>query len=284
MLPVSVVVLTFNESKNMEPLLDNLLQYFDDIHVLDSASTDDTVQITQRRGVSTYEHKFEGFGKQRNWAIDNIPNRNKWVLHLDADERVTDEFVAELQSLANDENDVAGYFVPHKLMLGNTWLKRSGGYPVYQVRFFHSDRLRFENHGHGQREVPSGRLAYMKNPYLHYAFSHGLDPWLKKHVGYAIAEAHQTLADNSTFFQQMATCFASEPVKRRRAMKSLSMRLPFRSIFRIAHILLLKRGILDGKAGISYAMMLAAYESMYSAARWAIDSKIDQFGNNVVEK
>ena len=93
--PVSVVILTFDEERNLSACLDSLVG-FDDINVLDSGSTDSTQSIASSRSIPVHFHSFRGFGTQRNWAIDNIATKYEWQFHLDADERMTPDLADEL--------------------------------------------------------------------------------------------------------------------------------------------------------------------------------------------
>lgn len=276
-LPVTFVVLTKNEECNLSGCLDSILHLSDDIHVLDSGSTDATLTIAEWYGVPSYFHPFYGFGDQRNWAIDNIPHRYDWTFHLDADERMTDELAWEIHSRLDESRDESGFFVPSKLMFCGQWLRRAGSYPTYQVRLFHRQRLRFIDQGHGQREVTEGRVGYLTQPYIHEAFSKGLEEWLAKHSGYALHEAEHYLAHpGGGLISDIESLFSQDRIARRRAMKRLSFKLPFRSMLRFLDIVLIKRGFLDGRAGLAYARMLAAYEAMIAAhlavlrcyARW----------------
>jgi glycosyltransferase involved in cell wall biosynthesis len=261
-LPLSVVILTHNEEKNLPGCLCSLAGFAKDVHVLDSGSTDSTVEVAKRFGVAIHTNPFRGFGQQRNWAIDNIPHLHPWVLHLDADERMTPELATELQDLLAAERPEAGFFVASKLMLGGRWLRYSSGYPVYQVRLFHRDRLRFEDHGHGQREVPQGSLGYLRNAYLHEAYSKGLDDWFAKHARYARCEADQLRQERQGICAMLGQLFSSDPVVRRRAHKWLAYKLPGRPTLRLIQLLIFNRGLLDGSPGLLYARMMAAYESI----------------------
>jgi len=260
--PVSVVILTANEASNLPGCLEAVCSFTDDVVVVDSGSTDRTCEIACQHGVRVYENAFEGFGAQRNWAIDHVPHRYDWILHLDADERPTAEFVKELAQLLSSPRNEAGFYVSNRRMLGERWLRHASGFPVYQVRLFHHARLRFENHGHGQREIATGALGYMKEPYLHYAFSKGSKDWFEKHARYAAAEATEYRKTAISWSQALAGWVAREPVVRRRSLKQLSMRMPCRALLRFGYTLFVKRAILDGRAGIAYARMLATYESM----------------------
>ena len=165
----SVVVLTFNEERNIERCLSSLGD-LNDVVVIDSGSTDRTVALAEAAGARVLHRAFDDFAGQRNHALEHGDLRNEWVLHLDADEELTDEFRAELARLIG-RDDLDGYRVPSKTMLNGQWLRRAGMYPTYQVRIGHRDRLRFVQVGHGQREAsPPERIGTFDVPYLHHNF------------------------------------------------------------------------------------------------------------------
>lgn len=259
--PISIVILTYNEEVNLADCLESL-KAISDVHVLDSGSTDQTLAIAKRNNVKTYFNPFSGFGQQRNWAIKNIETKHPWVLHLDADERMTPELLEEIEVVLAARPSVGGFHVPNKLIFCGRWLKYSSGYPTYQVRLFHSQRLRFTDYGHGQREETNFGLGRLTQPYLHLAFSKGLDSWFAKHAKYARLEAEQAMRELEK--PSSISLFSFDGVERRRALKRLAYRLPFRSTLRFLYMLLINRAILDGWAGITYARMVAIYESMMS--------------------
>jgi glycosyltransferase involved in cell wall biosynthesis len=260
--PVSVVILTQDEEANIADCLASLAG-FDDVHVLDSGSTDGTVEAARQRGVPVHHHPFEGFGRQRNWAIENVPTRHDWQLHLDADERMTPGLAAEMAAALKAEPGVGGYRLASKLMFAGRWLRRAGQYPAYQVRLFHRGRLRFADHGHGQREQTDYPLGQLREPYLHHAFSKGLDHWFAKHAVYARQEAELALGLAGAGGEgPRGSLFSRDATQRRRALKRLTARLPGRYFLRLAYLLLVRRAFLDGPAGVTYAHMLATYEAM----------------------
>src|SRR5947208_4581180 len=190
--PVSVVILTYNEEPNIADCLRSCA-WSDDVHVVDSGSTDGTCEIARAMGARVHVHPFTSFGEQRNWAIDHVPHRHDWVFHLDADERFTPELVAEMRRVLARGPREAGFYVPHKMMFMGRWLRRAeGGYPIYQMRLFHRGRMRFRDYGHGQREHTSGKVGLLGKPYLHYNFSKGLEDWIDKNNGYSPPEARET--------------------------------------------------------------------------------------------
>jgi len=259
--PVSVVILTLDEAINIRACIESCA-WCNDVHVLDSGSSDGTREIASECGASVWEHPFESFGAQRNWAIDNIPTRHDWIFHLDADERFTPELVEELRELFRSEPDESGFLVPNKLMFMGRWLKRAGGYPTYQMRLFHKGRTRFVDHGHGQREEEGARLGRLREPYLHYNFSKGLDEWFDKHNRYSRKEAEQALVAVEPLGESLGRLFSLDSVRRRRGMKSLSYRLPMRPLLAAIYQHVVKLGVLDGPAGWTYIAMRKTYDQM----------------------
>ncbi len=260
--PISIVILAHNEVTNLASCLDSLRGVSDDVHLVDSGSTDGTVQLAKQRGVTVHAHAFTGFGSQRNWAIDHVPHKYPWIFHLDADEQFTPELAREIAERISSGGNEAAYFVPNKLMLCGRWLKHAGGYPTYQVRLFRHGQLRFMDHGHGQREVTDGEVGYLGQPYLHHAFSKGIDDWIAKHAGYARLEAEQYMSANGKCTSTVSELFSRDPIRRRRTLKRITAALPMRSVLRMMLVLFVQRGVLDGRAGLTYARLMATYESM----------------------
>lgn len=257
---VSVVILTLNEEINIRGAIESCT-WSDDVNVLDSGSTDRTVEIAREAGAKVFVNPFESFGAQRNWAIDHIPLKHDWVFHLDADERFTPELVLEMGEVLSRTPSDAGLYVANQMILDGTWIKRASGYPAYQMRLFHKGRMRFGDHGHGQREATSGTIATLKQPYVHYNFSKGLEEWRARHDRYSTLEAKEILAARASGHGvAWSGLLSSDGIVRRRALKGLAARMPLRAQVRWLHTVLLKRAFLDGAAGMKYAGMLYWYE------------------------
>jgi glycosyltransferase involved in cell wall biosynthesis len=260
---ISVLLLTLDEEGNLPRCLD-ALSWCDDIVVLDSFSTDGTVAVAEQRGCRVFQRRFDSFAGQRNYALDSIPFRYEWVLHLDADEVLTPELVDELLAMAAESRKDA-WRIPSKLMFMGRWLRHSGMYPTYQVRFGHRDRFRFIQVGHGQREdIAADRVGTCRAPYLHYNFSKGLEEWLHKHVRYAIAEAASEIRRAKT---PIIGGVFRDKVSRRRALKNIAANLPFRPLLRFIYMYLFCLGFLDGRAGLIYCRLLMHYESSIALIR-----------------
>jgi glycosyltransferase involved in cell wall biosynthesis len=258
-LPISVLILTLDEEKNIERCLE-ALGWSDDVVVLDSFSSDRTVELAERAGARVYQRAFDDFAGQRNHALDEIEFAHDWILHLDADEVVTDELRDELAVVVT-RGEFDAYRIAGKLMLNGRWLRHAGMYPVYQVRLGRKDALRFRQAGHGQRETLDGaRIGTLRNAYLHFGFSKGLADWIARHNRYAAQEARANLARRGAAGPGLFGLFHRDRTVRRRAAKSLATRLPFRPFLRFVYMYLLKLGFLDGRSGWTYCRMIAMYE------------------------
>lgn len=208
-----------------------------------------------------YQRQFDNFASQRNFALVNYKFKHEWVFHLDADEIITAELKSEMErEIGNTTFDA--FRVPSKMIMRGKWLRFSGMYPAYQVRLGRVCSLYFKQAGHGQREdMDVGQVGTLKNPYLHYSFSKGFEDWFAKHNRYSTQEAVEGLKilgqQSIDWGGLLSRC---EPTRRRRALKELSVRLPFRPLLRFLYIYLLRRGFLDGKAGFTYCLLLSIYE------------------------
>lgn len=261
--PVSVVILTYNEEQNIGPCIESCLGWCDDIHLLDSGSKDRTREIAKEMGAHIYINPFESFGQQRTWAIENIPAKHKWHFHLDADERFTPEVVREIAQLLGPQGDApnfAAFQCPSRMIFLDKWLKYSGGYPAYQVRLFHRDRCGFADFGHGQRETPNGPVGQLVNPYIHLNFSHGVVQWFTKHNAYSTREAEEACEIRKHGFTFWKGLRSSDPIVRRRSLKSLSYFTKGRSFLRFLDMYVRRLGVLDGGTGFHYCAMIATYE------------------------
>jgi glycosyltransferase involved in cell wall biosynthesis len=267
---ISVLILTRDEEANLPACLDSLA-WCDDVVVLDSGSTDGTVAIARARGARVIEHAFTTFAGQRNYALGEIPFRHRWLFHLDADERFTPALVEECRAAAG-RDEHSGYLVPSKMIFRGRWLKHAAAYPVYQMRFMKLGEIAFEQAGHGQRECqPERGLGLFAEPYLHESFGSGLERWFEKHNHYSTQEARARLAGHG---RAAGPLFAADPIARRRALKALSYRLPLRPLAKFAYLYLLRRGFLDGSAGLTYCLLQTIYE-------YAIDLKYQELAGPV---
>jgi len=261
-LPISVVILTYNEESNIRDCIASC-DWCDDVHVLDSGSKDQTVAIALAQGATVHQNKFKSFGDQRNWAIDNIPCKHPWHFHLDADERFSPALLDEMLDLIGPDgrkSACAAFQCPSKMIFMGRWLKWSGGYPTYQVRLFKHGQCRFVDFGHGQREDTTGQVGVLATPYIHYNFSKGLLEWFYKHNDYSTREANEALLIRRGGRPTLGQLVSGEAVAKRRAWKNMSYFLKGRAIWRFLYNYILRLGLLDGWSGLRYCAMLGSYE------------------------
>ncbi len=255
----SVLILTLNEERNLPRCLASLAGC-DDVVVLDSGSTDRTAEIARSAGARVFTRAFDTFASQRNFAQRELPFHYRWVFHLDADEQMTPALIAECRTAAK-EADCDGFFVAPKMLFRGRWIPRSTDYPAFQARFVSAPEFSFVQVGHGQREAPGMRMRRLRENYLH-DLSVGDDrAWRDKHERYARDEAREYLRDGAANWRCLRS---NDPLQRRRALKKLSYRLPFRPQLRFIYQYLFRRGFLDGTAGLGYCRLLVRYERLVS--------------------
>jgi glycosyltransferase involved in cell wall biosynthesis len=254
---ISVVILTKNEERDLPACLQSL-DWCDDIHVMDSGSTDKTQAIVKQSGANWLVHAFESFGKQRNFALDNLAVLYDWVLFLDADEIVTPRFrQAMLEAVEKAGDDIAGFYCCWKMMLEGKWLKHSDNFPKWQFRLLKKGMARFTDFGHGQKEsIVRGHIAYIREPYLHYGFSKGWAHWIERHNRYSGQEALARLTNRPPF----GHIFSRHGSIRNPALKSWLSRIPGWPLLRFCQAYFLNLGFTEGAPGFIYCANIAWYE------------------------
>lgn len=270
----SIYILTYNEEIDIAACIESAM-LSDEIIVVDSLSSDRTREIAQQYPVQIFEHKFESHGKQRTWMLREIPTKHEWVYILEADERMTPELFNEcLEAMKSSE--YVGYYVAERVMFLGQWIRRSTQYPRYQMRLFRKDKVWFDDYGHTEREVCDGPTGFLKETYPHYTNSKGISRWLDKHNRYSTDEAAETLRQLSQgSINWKDLFFGKSEVEKRRALKDLSLRVPFRPLVRFFYMYFLLGGILDGRAGLTWCLLQAFYEYLILIKVWEMKNMPD---------
>ncbi len=255
----SIYILTYNEEIDIADCIKSAL-LSDDIIIVDSYSTDRTIEIASDYPVRIVQNYFESHGKQRTWMLKEVETKYKWVYILEADERMTSELFAECLT-AIKSNQVIGYYVAERVMFMGKWIPHSTQYPRYQMRLFDKSKVWFTDYGHTEREVYDGETGFLKATYPHYTSGKGLSRWIDKHNRYSTDEALETISQlKAGKINWKVLFFGKSEVERRRALKDLSLRLPFRPLIRWIYMYFFLRGFLDGKAGFAWCTLQAFYE------------------------
>lgn len=259
---LSVVVIAKNEEVNIRRCIAALI-WCDDVLVVDDYSNDRTREIAESLGARVLQNHFRSFASQRNWALEFGELRHDWVLMLDADEIVTEPLRIELESRLPDAFDgTVGFLMCRKTMFMDRWLRFSDGFPVWIMRLVRRGKCCFADAGHGEEPVPAvdGALSRIQEPFLHYPFSKGLADWVTRHNRYSTLESHLEVNGDSPI--RVQSLFSTDRAARRKTLRQISRRLPFRPFGRFCFHLFLKGGIFDGRAGLTYAYLMSVYEAL----------------------
>lgn len=267
----SIYILTHNEEIDIAACIESAM-LSDEIIVVDSISSDRTIEIAQQYPVRIVQHPFESHGRQRTWMLRELETKHEWVYILEADERMTPELFQEcLQAIQSQE--YIGYYVAERVIFMNQWIRRSTQYPRYQMRLFRKDKVWFTDYGHTEREVCDGPTGFLQETYPHYTCSKGLNRWIEKHNRYSTDEAAETLRQlksGSVSWQNLF--FGQTEVEKRRALKDLSLRLPFRPLVRFFYMYFLLGGCLDGRPGFAWCTLQAFYEYLILLKVWELQN------------
>jgi glycosyltransferase involved in cell wall biosynthesis len=265
--PVSVVVPVKNESANIRECLAHLA-WANEVFVVDSASTDGTCDIAISLGAKVFQFKWDGgYPKKKNWAIDNLPFSNGWILIVDADEHITPELAGEIANAVSSPGDRVGFYINRKFIFLGAWIRHCGYYPSWNLRLLkrgsgHYERLSDsgdtrsgdnEVHEHVICKGPTGSL---KHDMLHYAFP-SIDVFIEKHNRYSNWEA---LVQHENLGGGLPRKLFGHELERRRFLKSLASRLHFRPALRFLYSYIFRAGFLDGRRGLVFCRLLATYE------------------------
>jgi glycosyltransferase involved in cell wall biosynthesis len=254
---ISVLILTKNEALDLPGCLESV-KWSDDVHVLDSESTDETVSLARRSGAHVTIRPFDGYASQRNFGL-KLPFKHAWLLILDADERATPEMTQVIRTFVTQAPaSAAAARLRRRDIWWGRWLKHAQISP-YFVRLV---RL---GHAHYEREVNEvltvdGEIHDLDTSFDHHPFSKGLDHWIAKHNVYSKMEA-QVIAAGQVMNPSWAVALRGKDFNERRAhQKAIFYRLPARPVMKFAYMMVARRAFLDGWPGVRYALLQSIYE------------------------
>lgn len=255
---VSVLILTRNEQETLPDCLASVA-WCDDIHVLDSFSTDRTVQIAESLGATVTQRVFDNYAAHRNFGLA-LPFRHPWVLSLDADERVSPALAAEIQQVVPAAPPaISAFRIPRRDYFLKTWLRRAQLSRWY-IRLVRKDRAHYTRAVNEVLEV-EGEIGDLQHPLLHFPFAKGITQWVEKHNTYSTMEA-QLIDRNSGLLQPSIQSALRDPDfhTRRLHQKAIFYKLPARPLIKWTYMMFVRGAILDGPAGIAYSTLQSFYE------------------------
>jgi glycosyltransferase involved in cell wall biosynthesis len=251
---LSVIILTYNERANLPACLESLKGLDGDVFVVDSGSTDGTVEIATAAGAKVVVHPFENYAAQRNWAQQTLPIRSEWLLHLDADERLTPELVTEInQMLHEPPQEIDGFLLRKRTYFMGRWIRHGGHYPSYHLRLFRKGQGLCEDRLYDQHFLVNGRLGRLKHDYLDVVTS-DLSTWVLRHTRWAELEAREMMANPNGGNRIQPVLFGT-PIERRRWLREgLYAHSPLfaRAFLYWIYRYFVRLGFLDGKEGLIF--------------------------------
>ena len=268
---ISVIVLTYNEEANLAVCLNSLAQLSAEIFIVDSGSTDRTIEIANNFGCQIVSNPWKNYAEQMNWAIRELPIKTEWIMRLDADERLTPELAQELkEALPQSPSLVSAYEVKRRVFFMGRWIRYGGYYPTWLLRIWRTGLGFCEQRWMDEHIVISeGKIAQLQNDIID-DNKKDLTFWINKHNYYANREVQDILQIFSEKDVILATNNFTQVTQRRWIKKNLYSRSP---LFLRALIYYLLRyfvglGFLDGKEGLIFHFLQGFWY------RFLVDAKI----------
>ncbi|MFM2267136.1 MAG: hypothetical protein RL757_577 [Bacteroidota bacterium] len=260
-IPISILIPTKNEAKNIGACLDAIANWADEIVLVDSKSTDQTRKIAESYGATVIEFDYKGgWPKKRQWAMDSYPFRNEWILLLDADEILLPAIKIEMEKAIQNTSMNAFSVLLNMEFLGKelkfayqglrkvSLLKR--GKARYERRLKDQDASMADMEIHEHVVVEDNKIGQLNAPILHRNYN-SMFHYIHKHNEYSNWEA-KVFTEGSN--EDLKPSFWGNQAQRRRWIKKTFLKLPFTSLFYFLYHYFFRLGFLDGKAGWYYCL------------------------------
>ncbi len=261
---VAVIVLTYNEEANIAQALDSVAGWANEIFILDSLSTDRTLEIARQYGCYIAQNMFESYAKQRNYALDQMTIRSEWVLFLDADEWLPDALKQEISSLITTSPEENGFYINRRLIWMGRWIRR-GYYPSWILRLFRYGKGRCEDRAVNEHLIVEGKTGKLRNDFIH-EDRKGVTEWTAKHNGYATQEAREMFNSRTAqdYREIDVRLFGTQAQRKRWLRYKVWNRLPplIRPFFYFFYRYVLQGGFLDGRAAFIFHFLQALWYPM----------------------
>ena len=284
---IAVVILTFNESVHLPRALDYVRVFAREVFVIDSYSTDNTVDLARAGGAHVLEHPFQNYARQFEWALDNAPITSDWVMRLDADEIIerdlAEEIIARLPTL---HSDVTGINLNRKTIFQGKFIRYGGRFPLTLLRIWRRGKAHIEDRWMDEHMyLTEGRTVTFKGGFADHNL-YDLTFFTAKHNNYASREALDVLNQRLHLFEpQFALAWASTAKQARikRFLKeSVYNRLPFEisaTLF-FLYRYVLQLGFLDGRSGLIYHFLQGFwYRFLVGAKLRELEQAVRQSGS-----
>ena len=268
----TVIILTFNEERNIKDCLESIKGLPAEIHIVDSGSTDRTLEICSGYPLNIHHHPFINYGAQRNWALQQLPVKGKWIVNMDADHRLSPELITALReaAIAPENETISGFLVSRRTMFLGKWIKYGGQYPTYQAAIFRRGTGYCEDKLYDQHFVVRGKTKILRGDIID-IITDSLQTFTNRHNHWATLEADEQLQLNGTaqLYSLQPYIFGNK-MAQRRSLKRLYERFPLfvRPFLYFGIRYFLKLGFLDGRRGLIFHFLQGFW------FRFLIDAKI----------
>lgn len=268
--PLSVIVLTYNEEIHLERCLLSVVFWADEIVVVDSHSKDKTRRIAEKYGARVVEHDFKYQADQFNWALENVPIKNSWILRLDADEYVLPELAEEIQEVVRKPKfNVNAYYMKRRVYFLNRWMRHGGYYPIWFMRLFRKGTAKYEDREMDEHlMLIEGEAEYLENDFVDHNLK-GLAEFISRHNGYSTREAKARLDFQKELLRGKV---GGSQVDNKRWLKNnfyLKMPMFFRAWLYWAYRYIFRLGFLDGIEGLIFHFLQGFwYQFLIDAKTW----------------
>jgi len=261
---ISVILLTLNEEIHIERCIRSLLPVAKHIFVVDSFSSDRTVEIAERLGVEVFQHAYVNQAKQFQWALNSLPLETDWVMRMDADEYLEADLIAEIpDALVSAPEDLMGFYVRRKVFFLGKWIRHGAFYPQTLMRIWRKGQGRIEQRWMDEHIVlsPDAKSRMLKGNLVDDNLK-GVTFWIDKHNGYASREMVDLLNIKYHFLERddsLKTMESSQAGWKRLIKDNLYSKLPLglRPTFYFFYRYVLRLGFLDGTKGFFWHFMQA---------------------------
>lgn len=258
---ITIIILTYNEEANLPGLLTSLSGINAHTFAVDSFSTDKTIEILTENKIDYLQHPFDNYSHQRNWAQENNPFKTPWVLHLDAGERLTDEFVYWIKHTFDPSDpSIDGFIFSRRTMIFGKEIKYGGQYPQYHLRLFRPEKGKCEDKMYDQHFFIEGNTKVIKKRVD--IIDTVMDNWqtfIVGHARWAVFEAmQQMVAESKVKSEKVGVVkpkFFGSPIEQKRWLKNnVFQKTPLflRSVLFFIYSYIFKFGFLDGKTGLAF--------------------------------